>query len=382
MDKATIDARAKELLDAKDAYYNTATPIMSDAEFDRKLRELREWDPENPVLTVIGTQNVSGQKVDLKYQMFSTEKTLEVSDMDKYWRRINPVASSTDEIVESQKIDGLSLNLTYVLGKLVQATTSGDGFVGSDKTAKTKMMKKIPQELPEQWSGQISGEAHLTDSSFAELNQILAEEGADLQKTSRNSAAGLINSENLSQAEKKLALMDFRVWGVYEEGKSDMFGSYAKYSDQLEKARALGFIPVAYTIISKATFDGDKALEWLTTFDFECDGLVYRLNDNEKARELGTADDYINAATALKPIPEGALTTVTKITWQMGSKELSPVVWYEPVVLGGATCEKASGHSVKNLIDLEAYPGQQIFVTRQGGVIPKVNHRSKAANYS
>ena len=96
-----------------------------------------------------------------------------------------------------------SLNLTYVLGKLVQATTSGDGFVGSDKTAKTKMMTKIPQELPEQWSGQISGEAHLTDSSFAELNEILAAEGSDLQKTSRNSAAGLINSENLTNPEKK-----------------------------------------------------------------------------------------------------------------------------------------------------------------------------------
>ena len=161
-----------------------------------------------------------------------------------------------------------------------------------------------------------------------------------------------------------------------------MYGSYPTYSEQLEKARELGFEPVEYHIVSQRTFDGEKAFNWLSEFDYECDGIVYRLNSNEKARALGAADDFINAAVALKPVPEGALTTVTNITWEVGSREITPTVHYEKVVLGGATCSKTSGHSVKNLIACEASIGNQIFVVRSGGVIPKMYHKSKAEAFS
>ena len=375
-----ISELEQSILDAKAAYYN-GVPIMSDALFDALVRELKDLDPDNPVAKQIGTATVDGTKVDLAYKMFSTEKTLTLDAMDKYWRRIGAYLESTSEIVGSQKIDGLSINLTYEQGVLVRATTSGNGLVGSDKTERVKYIPDVLKELSQKWSGQVSGECFMTDTNFTKLNEILAQEGSEQQKTSRNSTAGLINAGTIKNIEQKMALLSFKVWGVYEKGNADVFGSYDFYTDQLHKAEELGFVPVSYWVFRKCEFDGQKDLDYIAELEYENDGVVYRLNRQDHARQLGVMDDYLNAVTALKPIPAGAITTVTKITWMQGTQELSPIVWYEPVNLGGAICQKTAGHSVKNLIDCGAFPGNQVFITRSGGVIPKLNNVSKAANY-
>jgi len=368
------------ILDAKVAYYN-GIPTMSDAQFDAYVRELKELDPTNVVANQVGTPVVDGTKVDLEYKMFSTEKTLTLDAMDKYWRRVDPYLDGDSEFVGSQKIDGLSINLTYEQGVLIRATTSGNGVVGSDKTERVKLIPDVLLTLNSTWSGQISGECFMTDANFTKLNEILASEGSEQQKTSRNSTSGLINAGTIRNIEQKMALLSFRVWGVYEKGISDIFGSYDFYTDQLNKAVELGFVPVDHWTFRKCEFDGQKDLDYIAELEYENDGVVYRLNRQDKARQLGAMDDYLNAVTALKPIPEGKVTTVTKITWMQGTQELSPIVWYEPIDLGGAICQKTAGHSVKNLIDCAAFPGNQVFITRSGGVIPKLNHVSKAENY-
>lgn len=368
------------ILAAKESYYN-GVPVLSDAQFDKYVLELKALDPDNKVVVQIGTPVVNGDKVTLKYKMLSTEKTLAIEDMDKYWRRVASVSNEDTEFVVSQKIDGLSLNLTYVDGKLVQATTSGNGLVGSDKTQRVQLIPAVLKELKVKWSGQVSGECFMTDANFTVLNELLLQEGSDQQKTSRNSTSGLINAGTIKNAEKKLALLSFKVWGVYDAQQADLYGSYAKYTDQLDKAVELGFESVDHRVFKKKDFDGQKDLDYIAELEYENDGVVYRLNDQEKARQLGAMDDYLNAVTALKPIPAGAVTTVTKITWMQGSQELSPIVWYEPVNLGGAICQKVAGHSVKNMIDCGAFPGNKVFITRSGGVIPKLNHVSKAENF-
>ena len=376
--------RIKELeqiiLDAKVAYYN-GVPTISDAQFDAYVRELKELDPDNLVAKQVGTPVVDGTKVDLDYKMFSTEKTLTIDAMDKYWRRIGPYIDANTQIVGSQKIDGLSINLTYEQGVLIKASTSGNGVVGSDKTERVKLIPDVLKTLNSKWSGQVSGECFMTDANFTKLNEILASEGSEQQKTSRNSTSGLINAGTVKNLEQKMALLSFKVWGVYEKGCSDIFGSYDFYTYQLVKAKELGFTPVDYWTFKPSEFDGQKDLDYIAELEYENDGVVYRLNSQNKARQLGAMDDYLNAVTALKPIPEGKVTTVTKITWMQGTQELSPIVWYEPINLGGAVCQKTAGHSVKNLIDCAAFPGNQVFITRSGGVIPKLNHVNKAANY-
>lgn len=380
MNSIRVSELEKSIMDAKVAYY-TGIPIMSDAMFDSLVQELKAIDPENRVLKQIGTPVVDGTKVDLNYKMFSTEKTLTLDAMDKYWRRVDPVINENTLFVGSQKIDGLSLNLTYEDGMLIQATTSGNGLVGSDKTERVQMIPDVLKILNLKWSGQVSGECFMTDANFSKLNDLLDSEGSERQKTSRNSTSGLINAGTIKNAPKKLELLSFKVWGVYEKNNADQFGSYATYVEQLQKAEMLGFKPVDYWTFTKSEFNGQKDLDYIAELEYENDGVVYRLNDQEKARQLGVMDDYLNAVTALKPVPAGAVTTVTKITWMQGTQELSPIVWYEPVNLGGAICQKTAGHSVKNLIDCGAFPGNKVFITRSGGVIPKLNHVSKADNY-
>ena len=379
-DTVRMSELEKSIMDAKVAYYNGA-PIMSDAMFDLLVQELKSIDPENRVLKQIGTPVIDGTKVNLKYKMFSTEKTLTLDAMEKYWRRVDSVIDTKTQFVGSQKIDGLSLNLTYVNGLLTQATTSGDGLIGSDKTERAKLIPNVLKVLPEQWTGQISGECFMTDSNFTALNALLDSEGAERQKTSRNSTSGLINAKTLKNAEQKMALLSFKVWGVYEEGTADIYGSYEKYTDQLDKAEQLGFKAVDHWLFTKQEFNGEADLNRIAELEYENDGVVYRVNEQALTRELGAMDDYLNAVTALKPVPAGAVTTVTKITWMQGTQELSPIVWYEPVNLGGAICQKTAGHSVKNMIDCGAFPGNKVFITRSGGVIPKLNHVSKASNY-
>lgn len=371
----------KQILDAKKAYYN-GIPIMSDAMFDQLVQALREIDPENPVLRKVGTPVVDGAKVPLAYKMVSTEKTLTLDAMEKYWRRVGAFTDDSTEFVGSQKIDGLSINLTYENGMLVRASTSGDGVIGSDKTERVKLIPDVLLKLNTAWSGQVSGECFMTDSNFTALNEMLDSEGSERQKTSRNSTSGLINAGKVQNVENKMKLLSFRAWGVYEKNNADIFGSYGKYTDQLEKALELGFVPVDYWVFKKDGFDGEKDLDRIAEYEYENDGVVYRVNDQAIARKLGAMDDYLNAVTALKPVPAGAVTTVTKITWMQGTQELSPIVWYEPVNLGGAICQKTAGHSVKNLIDCAAFPGNKVFITRSGGVIPKLNHVSKASNFS
>ena len=376
----TVSELEKSIIDAKIAYYN-GQPIMSDALFDSLVQELTEIDPQNSVLKQIGTPVIDGTKVDLTYKMFSTEKTLTLDAMEKYWRRVEPFIDNSTEFVGSQKIDGLSINLTYEDGVLMRATTSGNGVVGSDKTDRVRLIPDILKILPVVWSGQVSGECFMTDSNFTKLNEILDSEGSERQKTSRNSTSGLINAKNIKNADRKLALLSFKVWGIYEKGNADLYGSYAKYTDQLSKAKELGFNPVDNWVFTKDKFNGESDLSKIAELDYENDGVVYRINDQGKLRQLGAMDDYLNGVTALKPIPAGAITTVTKITWMQGTQELSPIVWYEPVNLGGAICQKTAGHSIKNLIDCAAFPGNKVFITRSGGVIPKLNHVSKASNY-
>ena len=157
----TISELEKSILDAKTAYYN-GIPIMSDASFDLLIRTLREIDPNNSVLTQIGTPVVDGNKIKLDYKMLSTEKTLTLDAMDKYWRRVDPVITASDLFVGSQKIDGLSINLTYENGNLVKASTSGDGLIGSEKTSRVSLIPDVLETLNSEWSGQISGECFMT----------------------------------------------------------------------------------------------------------------------------------------------------------------------------------------------------------------------------
>ena len=157
----------------------------------------------------------------------------------------------------------------------------------------------------------------------------------------------------------------------------DDYGSYATYEEQLLKAKALGFPTVEFVKFKKRDMVSPETLEgWLKSFPYDNDGIVYRVNDQAFARSLGTGSNFLKAVTAFKFKPEMVLVTVKDIEWSVGSREIVPVVLFDPVELDGAVIARASGHSVSNLIALEAYPGSTVALVRSGSVIPRLYHRS------
>lgn len=372
-----INELVATLMAAKRAYYTTGTPILSDQEYDTLEDELEKLDPENAFFSVVGTDFIpDGQKVEVGPRMYSTDKSLTPDELSTYWNR----TAGTDEYIYSQKIDGLAVDLTYRDGVLHTASTRGDGYIGRLFTSKIQYMTCIPSVLKDNsFNGKVRGEIFLTDAAFEKLNALLEAAEEETQSNCRNSASGLINAATIKNPEGKLGLLNFRAYGVYDDTDplTDDWGSYELYSQQLEKARDLGFIPVDYFVFhSRYDLKLDEMETWLKAYDFPNDGIVLRVNNNANARKMGTGSKYLNAVTAYKFKPERVLVKVVDIEFSLGSREIVPVIKIEPVDLDGARITSVGGHSVKNLIDLEAAPGNYIAIERSGGVIPRAYHRS------
>jgi DNA ligase (NAD+) len=348
---------------------------MSDEEYDRLEEELRQLAPESSVFNITGSDFIpDGEKTAVGQRMFSTDKALTEDELRSFWNR----TAGAKEYVLTTKIDGLSVNLVYDDGILITATTRGDGYTGRAFTSKVPHIKCIPTKLTEKFTGKVRGEVYLTDEAFEKLNGILADGEEELQSNSRNSTSGLINSQDLKNPERKLPLLKFRAFGVYDDAdEGDDWGSYENYTDQLAKATALGFNAVeAKTFARPSDFIPADHKDWIDNFEAACDGVVLRVNNQAFARNLGTGKNYINGATAFKYKPEIVLAKVIDIKWQVGSKSITPVVIIEETELDGARINNVGGHSVKNLIACDAVPGRTIALVRSGGVIPRMYHRT------
>lgn len=196
MDKIDITDRVRELNEASEAYYNTGSPIMSDAEFDMKLRELQQWEDETGfVLSNSPTQNVGAtvldniKEVTHKYPMLSLDKCHSEEEIIKF-------AGGYNFLISSVKLDGLTVRLTYKDGNLTLAESRGNGIVGSDVTEHVKRFKNVPLHINHEGTYIIDGEAIIKLDDFAEVNK------NGEYKNSRNLASGTLASLDTSIVKK------------------------------------------------------------------------------------------------------------------------------------------------------------------------------------
>lgn len=366
------------LLKAKADYYNRGQSDLADAQYDLLEEELYSLKPDSIVFNMVGTDELDGDDVNLIIPALSTLKALNDSELPTYWNRFAAagVDLADQEFVVSLKIDGMAAHLEYKDGKLVKAATRGNGLVGKSFFSKTKFMSCIPKTIQDKAHILIRGEIHLTDDSFSKLNQILIECGEEEQVNARNSTAGLLNSDQIKQAEKKLDLLYFKAYGYYNLDKSDSkFGFYPTYADDLKAAEALGFITPRWEILPREQICRETCDDWISSADFAADGIVCRVNSNDVCAKLGSNSKALYGVIALKPKPELVEVMVKDIEWGLGSRELTPVALIEPVELDGALISRVGLHSVKNILDLDAIPGKTVKIVRSGGVIPRAYHR-------
>ena len=276
MNKSDIVARIKLLNVASDTYYNTGQPIMSDAEFDNKLEELRQWEEETGI--VLGnspTQNVGAKvlnnikEVTHKTPMLSLEKCHSVEEIYKF--------ANGHDLVASVKLDGLTVRLTYEDGNLILAESRGNGIVGSDVTEHVKQFTNVPLHINKEGTYVIDGEALIKLDDFAEINKI------GEYKNSRNLAAGTLSSLDTSVV--KYRKLSWYAWEVENGYKNKSF------SRSLTDAQNLGFDVVPFANLSLALMSVNEAIECFLEIAKEKflpqDGVVFKFDDIEYGKSLG-----------------------------------------------------------------------------------------------
>lgn len=373
MDKNTIETRVEELNKASEAYYNTGQPVMSDAEFDNKLEELRQWEEETGiVLSNSPTHNVGAtvldniKEVTHKTPMLSLEKCHSTKEIVKF--------ANNHNLVASVKLDGLTVRLTYKDGDLVLAESRGNGTVGSDVTEHVKQFTNVPLHINKEGTYIIDGEALIKLDDFAEINK------NGEYKNSRNLAAGTLSSLDTSVVKDRK--LSWYAWEVVEGSNVNEF------QKQLFEAADLGFEIVPNVLLSEVKKDNNLHDDNLTidtclrlifniadNNKLPQDGVVFKFDDVAYGKSLGNTSHHFRNGIAYKVFNDSVETTLRNIEWSSGKTGiLTPVAIFDTIDIEGSKVSRASLHnvSVMNEILGRSWKGQKIGVYKANMIIPAI----------
>jgi len=302
----------KEFLDSASSAYYEGNPTISDEEFDR-LASVYNYNSVGYVVT---------DGIPHLYKMYSLQKFFSLVD-----------APDLSGYISTPKLDGAAVSIVYVNGQLAIALTRGDGELGRDITDKMRLL--VPNSIPLQATVQITGEVVCPSSV----------------PNSRNLAAGSLNLKDLE--EFRTRPLTFVAYGL--QGSSIF-----TWSGTMKYLSAQGFQTVS-------SFDSSM---------YPTDGIVYRVDDNQKFESMGYTAHHPRGAFALKEQKEGVVTTLLDVIWQVGkSGAISPVAILEPVMIGSAMVGRATLHNIQYIRDLNLEIGCQVEVIRSGEIIPRVVRR-------
>lgn len=355
-----IETLVAELRQASEMYYNSDKTLMSDAEFDTKVRQLREVDPDNAFLKVVGappSQHLT--KAKHKIPMGSLNNCSREGD------KANPSYAEwhqkqgNNAVCLMHKLDGSSIELIYQDGRLVQAITRGDGITGEDITRNAIKFKGVPR-LVKGFSGSVRGEALLKIQSFAD-------HFAGQAANPRNAANGTVRRSDGTGSEH----INFIAYDVLPENQPLMY-----HHQKLELLAKLGFDVVWFRMCENA--DEVLALQQgiagvRGNLNYEIDGLVAIVDDIEKFVLLGWRDNRPKGGIAFKFEAMEATTKLLGIKLSIGhTGAVIPTADLAPVQIGGVTVTSALLNNYEEIERLGLGIGDTVRITRRGDVIPKI----------
>jgi DNA ligase (NAD+) len=380
-------ARAAELRAAIE-YHNTRyhaldDPEISDAEYDEKVRELREIEelhpdvvtPDSPTQSVGATPSSLFAPVRHRTRMMSLDNAFSFDELVAWGRRMERYISGDVDFVCELKIDGVALSLVYERGRYTQAATRGDGAVGEDVTDNVRTVEAVPERLrgghpPDVL--EVRGEVYMPIKAFEELNARQEEAGGRLFANPRNSAAGSLRQKDAKiTASRELSFWTYAV-GTVEGGPA-----FTRHSETLEWLEQAGF-PVNPEIRTLGTLDDVFAycehwLEHRHDLDYEIDGVVVKVDDLGQRQELGATSHAPRWAIAYKFPPEERTTRLEQIMVSIGrTGKATPFAMLEPVFVGGSTVSLATLHNEDQVRAKDVRPGDTVTVRKAGDVIPEV----------
>ncbi len=379
--KQKIEALRKELREHNYKYYVLDDPIISDYEFDIRLKELQALedqypefhDPTSPTLRVGGAVTKNFETLKHEYRMYSLDNSYSKEDLEDWEKRIQRILGDVQvEYTCELKYDGASISLTYEDGKLVRAVTRGDGFQGDDVTTNIKTIKSVPLQLKGDYPPKfdIRGEIILTLEGFAKMNQERMAQGEEPYMNPRNTASGSLKLQDSSLvAQRPLECLLYSIVGPNLNIESQF--------EMLEKARSWGFKVPTIAALCKSTNEVLKFVEYWDVhrhdLPYETDGVVVKVNRLRYQDELGHTAKAPRWAMAYKFKAEQVSTLLNKITYQVGrTGAITPVANLEPVLLAGTTVKRASLHNADQIAKLDVREGDTVFVEKGGEIIPKI----------
>ena len=383
MELETAQKRVKELREAIDyhsrRYYDEDAPEIEDDAFDALTRELRELEAAYPQLITPDsyTQKVHGEVSSLfspvrhEVPLASLQDVFSLEELREFDARVRETIAEPVYVVEP-KIDGLSVALEYVDGRLTRGATRGDGEVGEDVTANLRVIRSIPKTLKEPVPRLIvRGEVYMPRESFAALVEKQELEGEKTFKNPRNAAAGSLRQKDSAVTRSRnLAIFVFNLQLV---GGKDI----RTHSASLEQMKNWGFSIIPFY---KTAASIDEVIEEVArigreraSFSFDIDGAVVKVDDFSHRELLGSTSKFPKWAVAFKYPPEEKETTVLDVQVNVGrTGVLTPTGVFEPVTLSGTTVSRASLHNEDFIKEKGIGIGDRVVLRKAGEIIPEV----------
>lgn len=378
-----IDKLREEIRHHDRLYYVEASPTLTDLEYDKLLRQLKDLEESHPKFVTpdsptqrIGDHSVSHlQSVTHRLPMLSIDNTYSIDELRGYYERTKKQLPDEDiEWLVELKIDGAAASVFYENGVLTRGITRGNGKVGDDVTHNVRTIPDLPLKLTGDTFPtilEVRGEVYMTNSDLAELNERQVAKGEAPFANPRNTAAGALRLQSAAQcAERRLRMFCHGI-GYAEE-------LAAKNNTQfLSLIREFG-LPATPHYRCCETFEeaitySEELIEKLPELDFEVDGIVLKVNDFSQRDRLGHTSKSPRWLVAYKFEKYEATTTVNRIDVNVGKTgAITPVAILEPVQLAGTTVSRASLHNADEIARKDVRVGDVVIVEKAGKIIPHI----------
>ena len=366
-------------------YYVLDSPTVSDAEFDRLLRELQELEerwpslvtPDSPTQIVGGGFATEFTAHDHIERMLSLDNAFEMDELRAWAGRVTREIGDGAHYLAELKIDGLAVNLLYEGGRLTRALTRGDGRSGEDVTLNVRTLAEVPERLrgsaeyPVPELLEVRGEVFFRLQDFAELNAALVESGKPAFANPRNSAAGSLRQKDPRvSASRPLRLI------CHGFGKRRGFEP-ARQSEAYQALRAWGLPVSARTRLLGSVEELVAHIEYWGEhrhdLEYEIDGVVVKVDELAAQRRLGATSRAPRWAIAFKYPPEEAITKLLDIRVNVGrTGRVTPFAFMEPVTVAGSTVSLATLHNADEVRRKGVLIGDTVTIRKAGDVIPEV----------